>query len=140
MVHVLRQTHKALNPHGVLLDVHPVPRPPSLEIRRGNGRLLLGYLDWTNAIASIRGARARLSSIVAEGLFRVRARRYYDLFQHFTSVEAWLRRRKDYGEDDDAIPPDLLARVRSGMMRPENTLVITERFRATVLSREQGDV
>lgn len=136
MVHVLRQIHKALKPRGVLLDVHPVPRPPAVEIWRGNRRPHLDFLDWTNAISSIRGARARLSSIVAEELFRVRARRYYDLCLHFTSVEAWLRRRRDYGKDEDAIRHELLARARRMMKSAGSTLVITERFRATALSKE----
>ena len=135
MVHVLRQIHKALKPDGVLLDVHPLPKAPPLEVWRGEDRTLVDYLDWEHAIELIENARRVLNSVVDEGLFTRRARRFFDLHETFPSVDAWLEHRREFDEQG-AIRRDLLASARREMRKPGGTLVITERIRATVLGKQ----
>lgn len=134
MVHVLRQLHKTLRPRGVLLDVHPLPRHPRVEIWRSGRRTSLGHLDDTLGIHQIRAARARLAAIVREVLFQVGARRWFDWRVHYSSVEAWLRRREERNSTS-VIPTGLLPRVRREMRTPGSTLVIGERTRAAVLMK-----
>jgi hypothetical protein len=134
VVHVLLQLHRSLRPNGFLLDVHPLPRHPLVEVRRGGRRLPLGALDDTVGIRNIRAARGRLRAVLREGSFRVEARRWFDQFMHFGSVEAWLRRREER-DSTSLIPPGLLDRAEAEMRRPGSTLVIQQRVGATRLRK-----
>lgn len=134
MVHVLRQTHKALRSRGVLLDLHPLPRHPWVEIWRGGRRIRLGLLDDTTFVEEVRAARACLEDVVREGIFRVEARRWFDWRIHYASVDAWLRRRKER-DATSVIPPGMLDRARREMRKHGSILVTGERTRATVLRR-----
>lgn len=134
MVHVLQKIHEALRPHGVLLDVHPLPRHPWVEIRRGDRPTRIGHLDDSLGIELTLAARKLLDTVVSEGAFRVEARRWFDWRVHYGSVEAWLRRRADRGSTS-VIPPRLLTRVRSEMSVQGTTLVVGQRTGATALRR-----
>jgi hypothetical protein len=132
VVHVLRKVHKALRPHGVLLDIHPVPAHHRVEVLREGHRSHLGYLDSSAVIERVRDARARLRVAQREGLFELRARRYFDWDAHYSTIEAWFRRRDEYGSMV-RIPPELLRRLRRHMRRAGSTFVLSERTRADLL-------
>lgn len=135
MVHVLREAHKALRPTGVLLDLHPLPRHPSVEVWSGGRRVRLGSLDDTVGIELIRTAREHLAAVVGDGYFRIEARRWFDKLTHYSSLDDWLQRREEYGTSS-VIPPELLQRVREEMRASRAELVTVERIRATGMKRE----
>jgi SAM-dependent methyltransferase len=132
VVHVLQQVHRSLRADGVFLDVHPVPRPPTVEAWRGSRKIVIGSPD--EGTATIRAARRQLERVISDGLFRVTARRWFDLHVHYSSVDGWLRRRDERGATS-LIPNDLLAAARHEMRVPGTTLTVKERVRATALLR-----
>lgn len=134
MVHVLREVHKALRPTGVLLDLHPLPRHPCVEVWSGGRRVRLGSLDDAVGIQVTRAAREHLAAVVGAGYFRIEARRWFDQLTHYSNVDDWLQRRVEYGTSS-IIPPDLLQRVHEEMDASRAELVLVERIRATRMKR-----
>src|SRR5712692_10389440 len=114
VVHVLRKVHKTLRSHGLLLDIHPLPRHPWVEVWKGGRRKRLGLLDSTVGIETIRAVRALPTSIEREGLFTARAHRWFDWRSHYSGVDDWFRRREEY-HSTNVIPPARLRRIRSEM-------------------------
>ncbi len=131
-MHVLRQLHQALRPAGVLLDIHPEPQHPRVEIVRGNHSTPVGSLDWTQDIRDIREARERLVSVQRAGLFRVEGRRLFTFRIYHDDVDAWLAFREEH-DSTNVVPPDVLRAARREMRAPGATLAVLERARATAL-------
>lgn len=139
-MHVLRQVHKALNPHGLLLDIHPQPEDPRVEIDHGGHSVPVGRMDWTQDSEEIRQARRRLVSTQRDGLFRLERRRRFDLRAYHDSVDAWLEYVTYYntGRGEDAsnrIPSSILRGARRELSRRGGRVVVIERVRASALRR-----
>lgn len=122
-----------------MLDLHPLPQHPRIEVWQGGRRIPLGLLDDSTFIKEIRAARTCLNSVVREGLFQVQARRWFDGYIHYSSVEAWLSRREERGHTS-LISAGLLRRTRSEMRTQGSTLVVHERIRATSLKKERASI
>jgi hypothetical protein len=132
-VHVLRQVHGALRPNGLLLDFHPQPEDPRVEIVQSGDSVPIGAIDWTVDSREIRDARKRLAEVVREGLFRVVKRRWFDLAAYHESVDAWLAYREERGQMSP-IPDEVLRRAHREL-RPGARVAVIERIRATTLRR-----
>ena len=133
-MHVLREIHKALRPNAVLLDFHPQPQNPPVEVVHTGGTQEVGRIDWTQDSREIRRARRRLSALEAEGLFRLERRLYFDLSMYHDSIDAWLEHRRRR-EEANVLPEGLLRNARKAMRRKGAQLVVRERIRASSLRR-----
>jgi hypothetical protein len=71
VVHVLREVHKALRPKGILLDIHPLPEDPRLEVVRDRGTQAVGTIDGRK-IAATSEEQDCVSGLQSEGLYAVR--------------------------------------------------------------------
>jgi hypothetical protein len=135
-VYVLREVHRSLRPAGVLLDLHPEPEFPIVEIvRDGSEATSIGNVDTTALIGKIHAARAALASAVQARWFDRQRELVFEFVSHFASVEEWLAHRKarrSTGLIDEA----LLERARALLASPRRgTLVVRERVRATRFRR-----
>ena len=135
-MHVLRQIHKTLRPDGLLLDIHPQPEDPRVEIERDGQSVRIGTIDWTQDKKEIRDARKRLQAIQREGLFRIERRRLFDLRAYHESVDAWLEYRADKG-CSSVVTPSVLRAARRELRSGRGRVVVIERVRATALRRCQ---
>lgn len=133
-MHVLRRLHKALKPGGLLIDIHPQPEDPRVEIVRAEGSVSVGAIDWTVDSREIRDARKRLARVIREGLFRLERRRWFDLAAYHESVDAWLAYRQERGHTSP-IPDEVLRRARRELVPGEGRLAVIERIRASALRR-----
>lgn len=133
-MHVLREVHKALRPKGILLDVHPQPEDPRIEVVHDRGTQAVGTIDGSEDSRDIRRARRRLSGLQAEGLFNLEHRVIFDISIYHDSVDAWLEFRRERGETS-IITEDLLRNARSAMRKKGAQLVARERVRASSLRR-----
>ena len=107
-MNVLRDTHRALSPGGLLLDFHPVSPPWPRVVARGDE---LGELRVEQFLADLRAAEAGMRETVRLGLFEDVADRTREIAEHYDEaselVDAWA-------SDDEAwMTPDLEARLRS---------------------------
>lgn len=131
-MHVLRQIHKALRPDGVLVDVHPQPEHPRVEVVRAEGSVRVGTIDWTEDNREIRAARRRLSAVQRQGLFRLERRRMFDLRAYHDSVDAWLEYRRERGATSP-IASGTVGAARRELRSGSGRLVVIERVRASAL-------
>ncbi len=66
----LRKVHRSLRPGGLLLDVHPQPKPSPIEVRTYARRTDLGQLEYSpDFIRTISSADEALASLDRGGTF-----------------------------------------------------------------------
>jgi hypothetical protein len=84
-VNALRRIHRTLTPGGILLDIHPVPPEAAVEAQG----TLLGRLDETDFLSTVRATEDRLEETVLEGLFEHEAELEFDWIERYdTGAEA----------------------------------------------------
>jgi hypothetical protein len=107
-VNVLRDTHKALVPGGLLLDFHPIAPPWPQVVGRDDD---LGELRYEPFLDDLRATEGGLRDTVSHGLFEPVAARTHDIATHFDDtdelLDEWLT------EDEEWASPALKQRLRS---------------------------
>jgi hypothetical protein len=108
-VNVLRDTHRALSPGGLLLDFHPIAPPwPRVEAHGEE----LGELREEKFLGELRATEAGMRETVRLGLFEYVAGRTHEIAEHYSDpsevLAAWSN------DDDEAwMSTDLEQRLRS---------------------------
>jgi hypothetical protein len=107
-VNVLRDTHRALVPGGLLVDFHPIA-PPWPRVVAGSQEL--GELKYEPFLDDLRATQGGLRDTVRSGLFERVAERTHDIATHFDDtrelLDEWVT------EDEEWASPDLERRLRS---------------------------
>ena len=89
-MNVLRDTHRALVPDGLLLDFHPVCPPWPRVVARGEQ---LGELHDETFLDELHATEAGMLEAVRRGLFEHLATRRHDLAEHYADplelLESW---------------------------------------------------
>jgi hypothetical protein len=134
-VHVLNKVHCSLRVGGVVLDTHPEPEDPSVEVCLAGGRTLpIGSIDASALIANIHAARASLADLIGTGrFFPEREVTFVFLTQH-ASVDAWLAFREQQ-ESTGKLGDEVIARARTLLAESPGVIVVRERSRAMRLLR-----
>ena len=87
-----------------MLDIHPQPHQPQIEVRTGDRSVEVGHLDASAFISDIRAAREVLASTIVEGFFKKEQETEFEFVYHFDSVdecksylvaEAWCETEAD---------------------------------------------
>jgi SAM-dependent methyltransferase len=120
----------ALSRGGVLVDVHPEPEHPVVELLVGGEASPRGHLDVTADFPESHAARAGLETGVSSGLLSLHGERVFEftyLFADADAFEAYLQRSWRSARIDAAL---LMHAKQAGV-----PLRIRERARATVLSK-----
>lgn len=133
-MHVLREVHKTLKPNGLLLDVHPQPEDPRVEVLYQDEFVPVGNIDWTNDSREIRQARRRLAGLQRAGLFVLDRRRRFEARSYYESVDTWLEHRREHGWTS-VIPPQVLRDARGLMRAGGRAVVVREKVRASLFRR-----
>jgi len=118
MVHALEKIHGLVEPGGILLDIHPTPEPPRLEVRLGARTILAGWLKETDDYVEYEDADAALASAIARGLFAVERQ---GRFSFVTYADSFAELREYLAEEwKDAVIDDLTAaRIEDLLSAPE---------------------
>ena len=107
-MNVLRDTHRALVPGGLLLDFHPIAPPWPYVVARGEE---LGELRHEPFLDDLRATEGGMSETVRHGLFERVAAQTHDIATHFDDpdelLDEWLT------EDEEWASPELERRLRS---------------------------
>jgi hypothetical protein len=106
-VNVLRDTHRALVPGGLLLDFHPIAPPwPSVVAPSGEE---LGELRHEPFLDDLRATEGGMAETVRRGLLERVGERTRDIATHFDDpremLDEWLN------EDEDWASPELRRRL-----------------------------
>ena len=86
MVHALEEIHRLLKPNGVLIDIHPVSEPLSIEIHQAGKVDLVGRLSVRQWCFEFEQADIALAEIVKRGMFTVERNALFDLPTHYASA------------------------------------------------------
>jgi len=137
VVHALRQIHRSLRPDGLLLDVHPQPVNPRVEVRQGGLVHDLGEIDAHEDNREVEDARIQLEVLVREGLFSQEATDFFDWCEHHDSVAGWQERlaSEEWGL---VAPPEMIETAQRLLSSGGGELVIKLQVRATRLRRLAG--
>lgn len=134
MVHVLRQIHKSLRTKGLLLDIHPLPEDPQVEVVGPKRARSVGALQRHEDSRDIRAARRRFALVAAEGAYGLERRRIFHSRSYHESVASWHEYRDQHGATS-VIPPAVLRAVEREMRSPQTKLVVDQRVRASIYRR-----
>jgi hypothetical protein len=108
-VNVLRDTHTALVPGGLLVDFHPVAPPWPRVISRDKE---LGELRYEPFLDDLRATEGGMREVVGRGLFERIAARTCDIDTHFDDpnelLDEWLTE-----DEEEWASPELEERIRS---------------------------
>ena len=107
-MNVLRDTHRALVPGGLLLDFHPIAPPWPWVLARGGE---LGELRYEPFLDDLRATEGGLRDMVSRGLFECVAARSHDIAVHFDDTQELLDQWLD--EEEEWASPEFKQRLRS---------------------------
>ena len=134
-MHVLDKVHCSLRPGGVLLDTHPEPENPSVEVRLLGGRTVpVGSIDAASLIANIHAARASLGQLIASGTYRAAPEIKFEFLGQHANVDAWLAYREQQ-EATSKVGDEVIARSRTLLADSPGVVVVREWSRALSLTR-----
>jgi hypothetical protein len=105
-VNVLRDTHNALVPGGLLLDFHPIA-PPWPQVVAGDEKL--GELHYEPFLEDLQVTEGGLRKTVSLGLFERVAGRTHDIAAHFDDTHELL----DQWVDEEWASPELERQLRT---------------------------
>ena len=118
-----------------MLDIHPQPQQPQIEVQIGDRSVEVGHLDVSTFISDIHAARKVLASTIAERFFQKGQETEFEFVYHFDSVdecksylvaEAWCET-----EADEA----LIETTRDLLPPGESEILMRVQVRATRLKR-----
>ena len=118
-----------------MLDIHPQPQQPQIEVQIGDRSVEVGHLDSSIFIGEIHAARKVLASTVAEGFFKKEQQTEFEFVYHFDSVdecksylvaEAWC---------ETVVDEALIETTRDLLPPGEDEILMRVPVRATRLKR-----
>jgi hypothetical protein len=114
-VNVLRDTHRALVPGGLLLDFHPIA-PPWPRVITSDEEL--GELRYEPFLDDLRATEGGMRETASRGLFERAAARTCDIATHFDDpnelLDEWLTE-----DEEEWASPELEERIRSSTVPVE---------------------
>jgi hypothetical protein len=140
-VDVLKRIHRWLRRGGLLLDLHPEPEQPLVELTLdGIRNVYLGRIDTTALIGNIHGARAALRSVVEAGWFERERSVVFDFVSHFPGVDEWLQHREKH-RSSSVVDQAIIVSARSVLSAvTSGELQVSERVLATRFKRKRAAV
>ena len=119
----------------MVLDIHPQPQQPQIQVRIGERSVDAGRLDGSTFISEIQAARKALASTITERFFSKELETEFEFLFHFDSAdecksylvsEAWCET-----EADEA----LIETTRDLLPRGQGEILMRVVVRATRLKR-----
>jgi hypothetical protein len=138
MVHALSEIHRLLRVDGVLIEVHPVREPPTIEVRSNGGLRFSEHDPGYDYEAELRSAEAAVAEVLVRGLFTLDGETIFDFFTHAMTVRE-LRDFFAVGSAYDSAPKDeALARRQDDLYGHVEELMAAARDLATLVYNERG--
>src|SRR5438034_1044458 len=123
MVHALEEIHRIVRPDGVLIEIHPVPEAPAIEIRSG-GDLAFRESDPSYDYEDdLLHAERTAREMVRRGRFSLDATRDFDFATHASSIDELREYWAVHGAYDDTPKGEALIRRENDLyQRAEQVL------------------
>jgi hypothetical protein len=138
MVHALSEIHRLLRADGVLIEIHPVREPPTIEVR-SDGELRFSEHDpGYDYEAELRSAEAAVAEVLLRGLFILDGEAIFDFFTHATSVRELREFFAVSGAYDEAPKDEAQARRQDDLYGHVEELMAPAGDLATLVYNERG--
>lgn len=137
MVHALREAHRVLKPHGVLIDLRPATRHRRAGLGQDKRWQLVGVMQ--ESLADDRAADAAVAHVIQQGLFRSVDSRTFELDRVMDTqddLQAWL---DDFVPNGKTSAHELLAkRMQAERKKRRSTakIVVRERLKLNLLRKQ----
>lgn len=99
MVHALEKIHGLLHPRGLLVDIHPSPEPPVLQVRVGAAIHEAGWLRETDDYLEYEQADRALTIVIERRLFLRERRVRFQFTTHAPSLPDLVRHLEQEWQD-----------------------------------------
>ena len=86
MVHALEEIHGLLKPDGCLIEIHPIPETPLIQVYHGSTVLRSGLYPGYDYEEDLWQAENALKQIVQRGLFLIERSTEFDFQTHGSSI------------------------------------------------------
>jgi len=82
MVHALAKIHSLLQPTGVLVDIHPTPEPPAIQVRVGGEIHAAGWLREADDYVEYEEADRAINEVIELRMFVLERQGRFDFTTH----------------------------------------------------------
>jgi hypothetical protein len=127
--------HRSLRAGGVVLDTHPEPEYPSVEVWLAGGPVIrIGSVDSSALISNIHAARATIGHLISTGRLDAGQEIKFEFLTQHASVDAWLAYRAQQ-ESTGKLSEEVIDGARALLAESEGVIVLREPSRALRLRR-----
>jgi hypothetical protein len=138
MVHALLEIHRLLRADGILIEIHPVREPPTVEVRSDGGLRFAEHDPGYDYEAGLRSAEAAVAEVLVRGLFILEGEATFDFFTHATSVRELREFFAVSGAYDAAPKDETLARRQDDLYDRVEVLMAPAGGLTTVVYNERA--
>ncbi|MCZ7669606.1 MAG: hypothetical protein M5U34_21730 [Chloroflexi bacterium] len=138
MVHALEKIHTLLKPDGFLIDIHPTPEPPPIEVRLGAESHRVGWVREVDDYCEYVAADEALATAVSRKLYTWQKQ---GTFAFTTYADTILDLRHHLAETwtDAIIDDDVIRRTQDLMQTPELDKEVVLREAIKIARLKPGD-
>lgn len=111
MVHALKEAHRILVPHGIMIDVRPLSVDIPLEIIYRGGRDSAGILDLSPDIDKDIAADRAIESVVKDHIFTQSKVEIFDFAYYWKTIKGMEEDLEEYWKDDVIVPEEVIQRA-----------------------------
>jgi hypothetical protein len=111
MVHALKEAHRILVPHGIMIDVRPLSVDIPLEIIYRGGRESAGILDLSPDIDKDIAADRAIESVVKDHIFTQSKVEIFDFAYYWKTIKGMEEDLEEYWKDDVIVPEEVIQRA-----------------------------
>jgi len=119
MVHALAQIHFLLKPDGILIDIHPTPEPPPIDVRLGADIHRVGWVREVDDYCEYVAADEALATAVSRHLYTWQKQGTF-AFTTYADTILDLRRHLAQTWTDAIIDDDIIRRTLDLMQTPSD--------------------
>ena len=136
MVHALEQLHEMLESNGRLLDLHPIPEPPTIHVRLGEETHLAGWLQEADDYVEYQQAEDAIATAVARQLYTIEKQSTFTFKTYAPDIYA-LRDHLAENWQDAIISEQVIRRADElmGSIEPDQEVILREVVRISLLRR-----
>ena len=107
MVHALKEAHRILEPHGIIVDVRPLSIDVPLEVIYKGGNESAGMIDMSPGRPIDLAADQAVDTVIIDQLFTESMIEYFDFTYNWTTMEGMEEDIEENWKDEIIIPVEV---------------------------------
>jgi len=112
MVHALKEAHRVLVPHGIMIDVRPLSTDCPLEVIFKGGSESAGMIDMSPGVEFDRDADRAIEAVVTERTYNEIEVEYFDFTYYWKTVKGMQEDIEEHWKGEVIITDEVWRRAR----------------------------